>query len=118
LRPLQVERQQSGEDGVLVHGGGVGIVPAVGRPDGAVERGVGVLQSGRTLVVEVGQRPLLQLGFGRALGVELVAPLPVEEVLLRGGAFLAGVGDLRLLELDGVHGGYVLAGLSCWSVKR
>jgi hypothetical protein len=37
-------------------------------------------------------------------------------VLLRGGAFLAGVGEPLLLELDGVHAGYVLAGLGWWSV--
>jgi hypothetical protein len=53
-RSLKVEGEQAGEDGALVDGGGVGIVPAVGGPDGAVERGVGVVQPMRTGVVEVG----------------------------------------------------------------
>ena len=39
---LQVQGQQPGQDGVLGDGRRVGVVPAVGGPDGAVERGVGV----------------------------------------------------------------------------
>lgn len=69
-RPLAVEREQPRQDRILVDPAGHRIVPAVGGPDGSVERGVGVLEPGRTPVVEVGQRSLLQFGPGRTLRVE------------------------------------------------
>jgi hypothetical protein len=75
---LQVESKQAGEDGVLVDGGGVGIVPAVGIPDGAIERGVGVLQPSGAGIVEVGEGALLQLRLGGALGVQPVLAQLVE----------------------------------------
>ncbi len=75
---LQVQRQQPREDGVLVNNGGVRIIPAVGGPDGAVEGGVGVPQPRRFLVVEVGERALLELGLGGTRRVEPVLAQLVE----------------------------------------
>lgn len=38
-----VQRQQPREDRILFHHRRVGIISAVGSPDGAIERGVGVV---------------------------------------------------------------------------
>lgn len=37
LRPLQIEGEEPAQDDVFLDGGGVGVVPAVGGPDGTVE---------------------------------------------------------------------------------
>ena len=44
--------------------------PAVGGADRAIQRAMGGSQPGRPRIVEVGQRALLQLGFGQAGRVE------------------------------------------------
>ena len=55
---LQVQLQQTDEHLRVVHL----IRPAVGLKDGSVEGGVRVGEPGGALVVEIGQRALLQLG--------------------------------------------------------
>ena len=64
--PLQVQRQQPLQD-LLV---GQVVRPAVGVEHGAVELLVGQIEPGWALVVQVGERALLQLGLGRVLRVE------------------------------------------------
>ena len=64
FRAFQIQRQQSPEDFVIWQLGGV-ISPAVGGGDGFVEFLVREIEPGRTLVVEVGQRALLEVGHGR-----------------------------------------------------
>jgi hypothetical protein len=60
--PFEVEREQTGE-GVL---GRNVLGPAVSGGDGPVERVVGVGEPARALVIEIGERPLLE--FDRRLG--------------------------------------------------
>ena len=55
--PFEVEREQAGE-GVV---GGNVLGPAVGGGDGAVERVMGVGEPARALIVEIGQRALVEL---------------------------------------------------------
>ena len=69
-RPLSIECQQAGEDLLVGCRLGLEIVPPVCGPDGAVEGGVGMGQPGGAGVVEVGEGPLLQLGFARVRRVE------------------------------------------------
>ena len=54
---FSIERQQPTENRILLRRRRVGIVPAVGGPDGAVECGVEVHQPGRAGVWAGGQRP-------------------------------------------------------------
>ena len=63
LRPFEIEREQAGE-GVV---GGDVLRPAVSGGDGPVEGRVGVGEPARALVVEIGERALLELD--RGLGV-------------------------------------------------
>ena len=66
FRPFEVEGEQAFEDGVVEEVGG----PGAGVEDGLVERVVREVEPGRALVVEVGEGSLLELGFGRALGID------------------------------------------------
>src|SRR5215207_6178463 len=68
--PLQVERQKVLQDVFVVDL----LRPAVGGEHGPVQGGVGILKPRGALVVQVRQRPLLQLRLVGPLGVEPVAP--------------------------------------------
>jgi len=76
--PRDIECQQPRQDRVLLGRARVRVIPAIRRPDRPVERLVPVRQPGRTLVVEVGQRSLLQLRLAGSRWVELGPPLLVE----------------------------------------
>ena len=67
---LPVERQQAREDRVLVDTGRVGVVPAVGGPDGAVERMLGGYAYNDTFLLEIGN-PFYRNHFHRTWHDEL-----------------------------------------------
>ena len=67
LAPFQIQRQQAAEDFFVGGFGGV-VGPAVGGGDGLVELLVREIEPGRALVVEVGQRALLEIGLMAGLG--------------------------------------------------
>ena len=55
--PRQIQRQQPRQDFFVGQSGGV-VGPTLGGGHGLVQRGVGALQPGRALVVQVGERAL------------------------------------------------------------
>lgn len=63
--PREIKGEEAFED--LVVGEVVG--PGVGVKDGGVELPVGEVKPGGTFVVQVGERPFLQLGLAGAFGI-------------------------------------------------
>jgi hypothetical protein len=81
-RPLQIQPQQPLQNRLLRHPPRLIIPPPVRHSNRLVEPVVEVLEPGRALVVEVGQRPLLQVGLGRARRIE-PGPPPLIQLFRR-----------------------------------
>jgi len=64
--PFKVEGEETFEDVIV----GELVGPAVGVEDGVVELLVGEVEPGGALVVQVGERALLEYGIAGAIGIE------------------------------------------------
>ena len=84
-----IEGEEAGEDVLFGEVGGI-FRPAVGGEDGAVEGAVSVGEPGGTLVIEVGEGALLQVGFGERIALSVFG---VEPAIAKADEFSRGVGD-------------------------